>query len=147
MCRLLEILRSLNSEHVLFSDLIQNERERRTSSGCAFEKAERDGVSASDGVMIAVARKWFWSRKMGGGFVLQGFPGNLAQAMVFDEWLEARGETLNEVFQLIGPGAADSQTELVVEYFEGQSILTRIASRDLVRSDQMSEALEVAVLP
>ena len=145
MCRPLEFLCSLIAEHVLFSDLIQNERDRRTPSGLALEKAERDGVSTSDEVTIAVARKWFWSRKMGDGFVLEGFPGNLAQALVFDEWLEARGETLDRVFQLGEPGNADRETGPVAEYFDGQSILTRITPGDLELAVQIRDASEVAV--
>jgi len=47
--------------------------------------------------MIAVFRKWFWSRKPDAGFLLEGFPATLLQAKVFDEWLEARSETLTAV--------------------------------------------------
>jgi adenylate kinase len=147
MCRLLEFLRSLTIEHVLFSDLIQSERDRHTPSGHALEKAERNGVSASDEIMIAVARKWFWSRKNGCGFVLAGFPSNLAQALVFDEWLEARGETLDLVVHLVGSGVSDRDTEVVAEYFERQSILARIDSNNLNHLVQVSDAPEVAVLP
>lgn len=147
MCRLLEFLRSLTIEHVLFSDLIQNERDRLTPSGHAFEKAERNGVPASDEITVAVARKWFWSRKNGCGFVLSGFPRNLAQALVLDEWLEARGETLDQVVHLVGTGVSDRETEVVAEYFERQSILVRIASDDLDQLVRVSDAQEVAVLP
>ena len=147
MCRLLEFLRSLTIEHVLFSDLIQNERDRLTPSGHALEKAERNGVSASDEVMVAVARKWFWSRKNGRGFVLEGFPRNLAQALVFDEWLEARGETLDQVVHLVGTGASDRETEAVAEYFDRQAILVRIAPDDLDQLVRVSDAPEVAVHP
>ena len=147
MCRLLEFLRSLTIEHVLFSDLIQNERDRRTPSGHALEKAEQNGVSASDEITVAVARKWFWSRKNGCGFVLEGFPRNLAQALVLDEWLEARGETLDQVVHLVGTGVSDRETELVAEYFERQSILVRIAPDDLDQLVRVSDAPEVAVLP
>jgi len=39
-------------------------------------------------------RKWFWARKPDAGFLLEDFPATLLQALVFDEWLEARGETI-----------------------------------------------------
>ena len=35
-----------------------------------------------------------WARKPDAGFLLEGFPATLLQALVFDEWLEARGENL-----------------------------------------------------
>jgi hypothetical protein len=147
MCRLLEFLRSLTIEHVLFSDLIQNERDRRAPSGLAFEKAKRSGVSASDEISIAVARKWFWSRKNGCGFVLEGFPRNLTQALVLDEWLEARGETLDQVIHLVGTSVSDRETDLVAEYFERQSILVRVDPANLGRAVRVADAPEVAVLP
>ncbi len=50
-------------------------------------------------------RKWFFARKPDAGFVLTDFPATLLQAQVFDEWLEARGETLNAVFALAGSPA------------------------------------------
>jgi hypothetical protein len=147
MCRLLEFLRSLTIEHVLFSDLIQNERDRRTPSGLAFERAERSGVSASDEITMAVARRWFWSRKNGCGFVLEGFPRNLTQALVLDEWLEAKGETLDQVIHLVGTGVGDRETDLVAEYFERQSILFRVEPGDLDRAVQVNNVPEVALLP
>ncbi len=47
---------------------------------------------------LALLRKWFWARKPDAGFLLEGFPATLLQALVFDEWLEARGETLTACF-------------------------------------------------
>ena len=46
----------------------------------------------------ALLRKWFWARKPDAGFLLEGFPATLLQALVFDEWLETRGETLTACF-------------------------------------------------
>ena len=42
-------------------------------------------------------RRWFWSRKPDAGFLLQEFPATLLQAMILDEWLEARDEALDAV--------------------------------------------------
>ena len=53
--------------------------------------------------IIAVMRKWFFTRKPDAGFVLTDFPATLLQAKVFDEWLDARNEALNAVFA--GPGS------------------------------------------
>ena len=47
---------------------------------------------------LALLRKWFWARKPDAGFLLEGFPATMLQALVFDEWLEARGETLTGCF-------------------------------------------------
>lgn len=47
--------------------------------------------------MLAQLRRWFWARKPDAGFVLTDFPATLLQAKVFDEWLEARSESLDGV--------------------------------------------------
>lgn len=39
-------------------------------------------------------RHWFFGRRRSHGFLLEGFPFNTLQALVLDEWLEARDETL-----------------------------------------------------
>jgi adenylate kinase len=54
---------------------------------------------------LALMRRWFFARKPDAGFVLTDFPATLLQAMVFDEWLDARGENLNAVFALADPPA------------------------------------------
>jgi len=47
---------------------------------------------------LALMRRWFWARKPDAGFLLHGFPATLLQALVFEEWLEARNESLDAVF-------------------------------------------------
>jgi adenylate kinase len=81
--------RSLNLEHVSPAFLVQQEISRRTRSALL-----RD----SNQLTIAVLRKWFWARKPDAGFLLEGFPATLLQALVFDEWLETSGENLTACF-------------------------------------------------
>lgn len=49
---------------------------------------------------MALLRRWFWTRKPDAGFLLKDFPATLLQALVFDEWLDARNETLDAVITL-----------------------------------------------
>lgn len=81
---------------------MQQEISRRTRSALP-----RDTSQAH----LALLRKWFWARKPDAGFLLEGFPATLLQALVFDEWLEARGETLTGC--LVAPSTAG---ELVAHY-------------------------------
>ena len=67
---------------------------------------------------LALLRKWFWARKPDAGFLLEGFPATLLQALVFDEWLEARGENLTACF-VADPLSADS----VVTNYRTQGLL------------------------
>jgi adenylate kinase len=85
--------RSLNFEHVSPARLPRTEISRRLPSRAA----------AGDLATLAQVRRWFFARKPDAGFVLTDFPATLLQALVFDEWLDARDETLHGV--LVGDGA------------------------------------------
>ena len=87
---LMDQVRSLNLEHVSPATL-RSEISRRSGSAAADEAA-----------MIASLRKWFFTRKPDAGFVLTDFPATLLQAKVFDEWLDARDESLNGVLAGLG---------------------------------------------
>ena len=81
--KLMNQARSLHIEHVSPSGLIRREISRRPGSAAAEEAAT-----------IASLRRWFFTRKPDAGFVLTDFPATLLQALVFDEWLDTRDETL-----------------------------------------------------
>jgi adenylate kinase len=70
-----------------------------------------------DQLHLAVLRKWFWARKPDAGFLLEGFPATLLQALVFDEWLDARGESLTAV---IAPDPASAD---VANHYRTQGLL------------------------
>ena len=63
-------------------------------------------AAAEEATTLALMRRWFFARKPDAGFVLTDFPATLLQALVFDEWLEARDENLNGV--LAGPGSHET---------------------------------------
>jgi len=95
---------------------VQQEISRRTPRGPA----------AADQQALAVFRKWFWARKPDAGFLLEGFPATLLQAKVFDEWLEARGETLTAA--LVPAHLADAWAkDEVVAHYRTQGLLTGAA--------------------
>jgi adenylate kinase len=91
---LMNWVRSLNLEHVSPATL-RSEISRRFSSAAAEEAAT-----------LASLRKWFFTRKPDAGFVLTDYPATLLQAKVFDEWLDARDESLNGL--LAGAGSSES---------------------------------------
>jgi adenylate kinase len=97
---LMNRVRSLNLEHVSPARLERPEISRRPASAMVEEVAR-----------LALMRRWFFTRKPDAGFVLTDFPATLLQAKVFDEWLDARDESLNGV--VAGPGSLDS---LVTHY-------------------------------
>lgn len=99
--------RSLNLEHVSPSRLKGPEISRRPVSAAA-EEATR----------LALMRRWFFARKPDAGFVLTDFPATLLQAIVFDEWLDARDEALSATV-IVGSGSNES----VVEHYRTLGLL------------------------
>ncbi len=110
--------RSFSIEHVSPVSLVQQEISRRTSPGQQAVAVVSRGLAAPDRITLALLRKWFWARKPDAGFLLEGFPATLLQALVFDEWLETRGETLTACLAA-DPRSADS----VVTHYRTQGLL------------------------
>ena len=61
--------------------------------------------------VLSALRRWFWTRKPDAGFLLKDFPATMLQALVFDEWLEARSEALDAVV-----AATDADPQIVEHY-------------------------------
>ncbi len=97
--------RSLNIEHVSPAKLMRSEISRRR------------GPAAVDEAILASLRRWFFARKPDAGFILTDFPATLLQAQVFDEWLDARDESLTAV--IVRPGASAP----VVEHYRTLGLL------------------------
>jgi len=97
---LMSLVRSLHIEHVSPAGLSRREISRRPGSAAATEAAT-----------LASMRKWFFARKPDAGFVLTDFPATLLQALVFDEWMDARDETLVAVY-----ATADALASIVKHY-------------------------------
>ncbi len=97
---LMNLERSLHIEHVSPAGLSRREISRRPGSAVATEAAT-----------LASLRKWFFARKPDAGFVLTDFPATLLQALVFDEWMDARDENLVAVY-----ASPDAPASLVEHY-------------------------------
>ena len=104
-------LRSLNIEHVSPVGLLRQEISRRTPLGLAAERLAQQGKPLAEESTLALMRRWFWTRKPDAGFALTGFPATLLQAKVFDEWLDARDESLH------GLVVSDSNIDPVVDHY------------------------------
>jgi adenylate kinase len=97
---LMNLVRSLHIEHVSPVGLSHREISRRLGSAAATEAAT-----------IAAMRKWFFARKPDAGFILTNFPATLLQALMFDEWMDARDENLVAV-----AAAPDASASLIEHY-------------------------------
>ena len=103
---LMNRVRSLNLEHVSPATL-RSEISRR-----------RGSAAADEATTLASLRKWFFTRKPDAGFVLTDFPATLLQAKVFDEWLDARDESLTAVI------ASTGSPEPVVQHYRTLGLIT-----------------------
>ena len=111
--------RSLISEHVSTEALLSAESQRQTPLGAALRRAAKSGCSAADETVLAVLRRWYFARRAESGFQLSGFPRSALQALVFDEWLEARGETLDACVVVGGAESAPA----AATYYRTRGIL------------------------
>ena len=94
--KLMDRVRSLNLEHVSPANLMRSEISRRPAT-----------AATDEATTLAFLRRWFFARKPDAGFVLTDFPATLLQALVLDEWLDARDEALSAVV-VAGPGSHDA---------------------------------------
>ena len=99
-------VRSLNLEHVSPATLRSEISHRRGSA------------AADEAATLASLRKWFFTRKPDAGFVLTDFPATLLQAKVFDEWLDARDESLTAVI------ASTGSPEPVIQHYRTLGLIT-----------------------
>jgi adenylate kinase len=90
-------IRSLHIEHVSPAHLLRQEICRRSPLGLTAQQAQQRGIDLPGETLVALLRRWFHARKPDAGFALCGFPATLLQARIFDEWLEARDESLDAV--------------------------------------------------
>ena len=102
---------SLNPEHVSPAALMRQEISRHTPLGQKAEAAARRGEPLAEEHTLALMRRWFWTRKPDAGYVLTDFPATLLQAKVFDEWLDARGESLDAAIDATTPTDQTAPTD------------------------------------
>jgi adenylate kinase len=126
-------------ENVSADALLSQEIDGRTALGSAAARARAAGRPVTDETMLAVMRRWFWSRKNGRGFVLSGFPASVVQAMVFDQWLDERDDSLTACLWLDETGTSTAANEVgenrVAAYYRERGLLFHIAAKDTSSSD------------
>jgi len=101
-----DLYRSLNLEHVSPARMQGPGISQRPASAVTEEHHT-----------VALLRRWFFARKPDAGFVLTDFPATLLQAKVFDEWLDARDESLSAVI------AGKHAPAVLVEHYRSLGLL------------------------
>ncbi len=114
--------RSLISEHVSTEALLSAESSRQTPLGAALRRAAKSACTPADETVLAILRRWYFARRAESGFLLHGFPRTPLQALVFDEWLEVRGETLDACVVVGGAEGASA----IAAYYRNRGILLEV---------------------
>lgn len=115
-------------DNVSADDLIAQEIAGRTTLGMAAARARAAGRPVTDETVLAIMRRWFWSRRNNRGFVLLGFPTSVVQALVFDQWLDERDESLTACLWLDETGTSQALNAVnilhpVAAYYRDRGLL------------------------
>ncbi len=98
-------------DNVSASDLLSREIAGKTTLGNAAARRRAAGLPVPDETLLAIMRRWFWGRRANRGFGLTGFPTTVAQAMVFDQWLDERDESLTACLWLDESGTSTATSK------------------------------------
>jgi adenylate kinase len=144
--RVIDSVCSLHScENVSADDLLSQEIAGRTALGSTAARARAAGRSVTDETMLAVMRRWFWSRKNHRGFVLSGFPASVAQALVFDQWLDERDDSLTACLWLDETGTSTAVNPVgetcVAAYYRDRGLLFHYTPDDTTSFDAASAGI------
>ena len=84
--------------HISTGDMFRAAIEARTPLGVQVEPLLRDGILVPDELTVAMIEERLSQPDARAGFVLDGFPRNLAQAEALDEMLGGIGRGLDAIF-------------------------------------------------
>lgn len=154
---------ALGVPHISSSDLLRQHLQGRTATGHDAQNTMAAGDLVDDDVMVRLVLERLAEADAEPGFVLDGFPRNVAQAAALDDWLAERGCSLDAVVLLevsrdvllqrlgernVSEGRADddaptiahrlavyeTQTVPLIEYYARQGVLRRVDGDGSVRA-------------
>jgi len=122
------LVRELDAPHISSGELLRAAVKAGTLLGQRAKAVMDKGELLSDEIMLGLIEERLAEPDTQSGFILDGYPRNLAQAEALDELLERMGRPLDEALQL------DADVELAIE---------RIAKRaaEEGRSDDTEEVV------
>src|SRR5262245_6388081 len=97
------LAKELSIPHISTGDLFRANISQGTPLGKEAQKYMKAGLFVPDSVTIAMAKARLDEDDTAHGFLLDGFPRNLHQAEVLDEYLTERSITLDAVLDLEVP--------------------------------------------
>lgn len=105
----------LQAPHISTGDLLRAEVAAGSPLGMEAGKVMARGELVSDAILLGMLEERFSRDDVVGGFILDGYPRNLAQAAALDALLERIGQPIDAVLQL------DVDRELLVKRIAGRA--------------------------
>ncbi len=105
----------LQAPHISTGDLLRAEVAAGSPLGMEAGKVMARGELVSDAILLGMLEERFSRDDVAGGFILDGYPRNLAQAAALDALLERIGQPIDAVLQL------DVDRELLVKRIAGRA--------------------------
>ena len=105
----------LQVPHVSTGDLLRAEVAAGSKLGLEAKEVMARGELVSDAILLGMLEERFSRPDTAGGFILDGYPRNLAQAGALDGLLQRIGQPMDYAVQL------DVPTELLVERIAGRA--------------------------
>ena len=106
---------TLGVPHISTGDLLRAEVAAGTPLGLQAKEVMARGDLVSDAILLGMLESRLGREDVAGGFILDGYPRNLAQAGALDGLLAKIGQPLDAVVQL------DVGTDLLVERIAGRA--------------------------
>ena len=94
------ISKKLGIPHVSTGDILRNEINKKTEQGLRAREYVESGKLVPDDLVFDIIENFIKSDAAGKGFLLDGFPRNLAQAERFSRMLEHAGMSLDRVINI-----------------------------------------------
>ena len=105
----------LQVPHISTGDLLRAEVAAGSKLGLEAKEVMARGELVSDAILLGMLEDRLSREDVAGGFILDGYPRNLAQAAALDELLARIGQPMDYAVQLAVP------TELLVERIAGRA--------------------------
>jgi adenylate kinase len=105
----------LQVPHVSTGDLLRAEVAAGSKLGLEAKDVMARGELVSDAILLGMLEDRFSRPDTRGGFILDGYPRNLAQASALGDLLERIGQPMDQAVQL------DVDTELLIERIAGRA--------------------------
>ena len=90
--------KNLGIESIATGDLLRKEVEKKSKIGIIAKEQMESGALVSDSVVVDIIREKIVTKSCENGFILDGFPRNINQALKLEEMLDNCNKLIDKVF-------------------------------------------------